>query len=259
MLHRANRILMMAVLILLSLVLITTSVVSGIFAKYTLSRSVGLILGFERLGLKVNIVLSEAFAAAAKPGEEQETEDGIKIVIKDFTMKPGDIYTDALKLTVEGSPVSDVVFLVKTEIVYNDNSFLLPTETFSGDQANKYCMPIGFIAGTYDANNAYSYSYAVDPYSLFEDQNGVAAGIATKIAALTDLAVDETHKNLAAMNCTANVPITFGNNISALGFGFEWPREYSDKVTNSDEIGTWVSNQGHTFDIIYTIAVEQKT
>ena len=54
MLHRVNRILTRAVLILLSIVLITTSVVSPIFAKYTQTRSIKIPLGFKPAYVEIN-------------------------------------------------------------------------------------------------------------------------------------------------------------------------------------------------------------
>ena len=54
MLHRVNRILTRAVLILLSIVLITTSVVSPIFAKYTQTRSIKIPLGFKPGYVEIN-------------------------------------------------------------------------------------------------------------------------------------------------------------------------------------------------------------
>ena len=54
MLHRVNRILTRAVLILLSIVLITTSVVSSIFAKYTQTRSINIPLGFKPAYVDIN-------------------------------------------------------------------------------------------------------------------------------------------------------------------------------------------------------------
>ena len=123
MLHRVNRILTMAVLILLSLVLITTSVVSGIFAKYTLTRSIMMTLGFERLGISVEIELSDAFKSAGKV-TNSDIQDGVQIVIKDFKMKPGDIFADAFKLTVNGSPIEAAQFVVDVDVVYSNNSFL---------------------------------------------------------------------------------------------------------------------------------------
>ena len=54
MLHRVNRILTRAVLILLSIVLITTSVASPIFAKYTQTRSIKIPLGFKPGYVEIN-------------------------------------------------------------------------------------------------------------------------------------------------------------------------------------------------------------
>ena len=54
MLHRVNRILTRAVLILLSIVLITTSVVSPILAKYTQTRSINISLGFKPAYVEIN-------------------------------------------------------------------------------------------------------------------------------------------------------------------------------------------------------------
>lgn len=269
MLHRVNRILTMAVLILLSLVLITTSVVSGIFAKYTLTRSIMMTLGFERLGISVEIELSDAFKSAGNV-TSSDIQDGVQIVIKDFKMKPGDIFADAFKLTVNGSPIEAAQFVVDVDVAYSNNSFLIPAGNFDSIETPTYYMPIGFIAGTFgnvsegESVGEYTYDgYAVDPYSnisadkIAQGQNPadeIAKGIAKKVAELTNLGYDED-QSMASMSCAANIPITFGENISAIGFGFEWPETY-DTVPNSNEIGTWISNQGYTFDITYTISVD---
>lgn len=264
MLHRVNRILTMAVLILLSLVLITTSVVSGIFAKYTLTRSIMMTLGFERLGISVEIELSDAFKSAGEV-TNSDIQDGVQIVIKNFKMKPGDIFADAFKLTVNGSPIEAAQFVVDVDVAYSNSSFLIPAGNFDSIKTPTYYMPIGFIAGTFgnvsegESVGEYTYNgYAVDPYSQ-NPADEIAKGIAEKVANLTNLEYDET-QSMASMNCAANIPITFGENISAIGFGFEWPETY-DTVSNSNEIGTWISNQdpAHTFDITYTIRVEQGT
>lgn len=263
MLHRVNRILTMAVLILLSLVLITTSVVSGIFAKYTLTRSIKTTLGFMRNGIKVEIEINKDFKY-----EYTVNDEGVGIFkIEDLKLKPGDDFSDALKLIVSGSPVATSTLSVDVSITYNDNSepdsnkpFEIPTGTFKDIATPTYYMPIGFKVGTYNENGVYTCDYASTPYVSGDDanENGIEAAIENKIADFTDLTRTQKHDDASKMYTSkqfeVNKRIMFKENVSALGFGFDWP--VSSDVANSNEIGTWISNQGYTFDITYTISVD---
>ena len=251
--HRVNRILMIIISLLLALVLITTCVLSGVYAKYITKKSIGTTITFKKNGVKVDIDVSEDL----KTVSTVEGEDTINIIISDLYMRPGYDFADALKLTVNGSPISSVTFVVDIEVAYKDSSFTLPAGKFNGFDADTVCMPIGFKVGTYNESDVYTSDYAVEPYSLKTGAE-IEADIESKIAELTDLTCSD---NAARKTCAIDQKITFGSGITAVGLGFDWPEAYGDtpeEIALNDRIGTWISNQipAHTFDIIVTIGIE---
>ena len=58
---KANRILMATVAVLLSLVLITTSVVSGIFARFTVLQEAKTQMTLNKFGVSLGLTLSDEF------------------------------------------------------------------------------------------------------------------------------------------------------------------------------------------------------
>ena len=179
---KANKIMMIIVSILLCLVLLTTSIVSGIFAKYIVSKQFKMTFGFERLDMRVDIDVS----GDLKTVSSVEGEDTINIIISDLYMRPGYDFADALKLTVSGSPVTDASLVIDVAVVYKDNSFIIPAGKFNSFDTDTVCMPIGFKVGTYNESDVYSSVYAVAPYSLKTGAE-IEADIESKIAELTDL------------------------------------------------------------------------
>lgn len=263
-LHRTNRILMIVISLLLALVLITTCVLSGVYARYTTSKTVGTTIKFKKRDISVNIEVSNALSSYVTSGDQGDTFD---IVISGLKLSPGDSFEDALKMTVNGSPSSLSNFVIDFQINYNNGSFVIPENTFEGKTAGTPCMPIGFMVGTYDAEGKYScIRYASEPYS-YKDGATIAQDIEKAIVGITGLGFTHSTVNnnnepayeiAAIKQCLAGQKVTFGENVSALGFGFEWPLEHgeSETLTLNDQLGTWFSNQDHTFDIILTIGIE---
>ena len=272
-LHRTNRILMIVISLLLALVLITTCVLSGVYARYTTSKTVGTTIKFKKRDISVNIEVSNALSSYVTSGDQGNAFD---IVISGLQLSPGDKFEDALKMTVNGSPSSLSNFVIDFKINYNNGSFVIHENTFEGKTAGTPCMPIGFMVGTYDAEGNYTVGtydsngnlirYASEPYS-YKDGATIAQDIENAIVGITALGFTHSTENsnnepayeiAAIKQCPAAQKVTFGENVSALGFGFEWPLEHgeSETLTLNDQLGTWFSNQDHTFDIILTIGIE---
>ena len=241
---------MIIVLILLCLVLITTNVVSGIFAKYTLTKSVKMTLGFERMGIKVEIDIDEDLRDASTV---EEFDGGMTIQISDFAMKPGDSFEDALKLSASGSPTESAILSIDVIVTYADGAFVIPAGAFASVDDAEFCMPIGFTVGSYNTEGVYTFEYAVNPYSKKAGAD-IALDIESKIASLTDMTAAD---NIASMVCAKDKGIALKEGVSAIGVGFEWPEDYTATVANSNELGTFVSKTAPTFDITYRIAIEQ--
>ena len=241
--RRANKILMSIVLILLCLVLMTTSVVSGIFAKYTVSKQILMMFGFESFGLQIEVFVDKNIRDRLE-AKDITGEGTAQITISNLLMHPGDVFSEALIFKVSGNPTVDAIVKIEASIVNTDNCFdnkfkidnqAFPT-LFSGSETEKPYVPMGFYVNK---------SYVVKPYS-----NKTASEITSAI-------------NTASTNAVSGVEYKQGvllDSAKIISFGFDWVKEYGS-VPSSDEIGTWISNQEDkaTFTVVYTVTVEQKT
>lgn len=239
--RKANRILMAIVLILLCLVLMTTSVVSGIFAKYTISKQVLMMFSFESFGVTIDIIPSEGLIDAVGGNDIQFDGSG-NLTVSNLLMHPGDDFADALKFQIKGRPTADAELKVEVTVANEGNAFdsafkinkqAFPS-LFTGTWANKTEMPyvpMGFYVGD---------DYAVQPYSQVNAQE-IGAAISAKVG---------------TKQFTKGVPIGDENIL----FGFDWQKDYNKNHPGCyDEIGTWISNEKPSFTITYKISVEQIT
>ena len=113
--RKANRILMAIVLILLCLVLMTTSIVSGIFAKYTISKQVLMMFSFESFGVTIKIIPSEWLKKAVAADDIHFDESG-NLTVSNLLMHPGDNFKDALKFQIGGKPTADAELKVEVTV-----------------------------------------------------------------------------------------------------------------------------------------------
>lgn len=251
--RRANKILMSIVLILLCLVLITTSVVSGIFAKYTVSKQILMMFGFESFGVKIDISFSQDLIDLTKTTPPQLTitgEDTAHVVIKTLMLRPGDSYDDAITFTISGNPTANAEVKVNTIIgngqYDNSNPPRLISELNSAFTVEKQAfpdfndvaaggtvyMPIGFKVNG---------NYAVSPYS----KDVTAASMQQAI-----------NSAVPSKTFSKGVQIEPHHTIT---FGFDWQKNYNSGANFTNEIGTWISNKTPTVTVVYEISVEQIT
>lgn len=241
--RKANRILMAIVLILLCLVLMTTSVVSGIFAKYTISKQVLMMFSFESFGVTIEIIPSEGLQKAAGAGNIRFDESR-NLTVSNLLMHPGNDFKDALKFQIKGKPTADAELKVEVTVANEekafDNAFQITRLAFPSLFENKAetvtqlpYVPMGFYVGD---------DYAVQPYSQVNAQE-IGAAISAKVGTIKfDKGKPIGEKNIL--------------------FGFDWQKDYNSQKSGSDcydEIGTWISNEKPSFTITYKISVEQIT
>lgn len=237
--RKANRILMAIVLILLCLVLMTTSVVSGIFAKYTISKQVLMMFSFESFGVTIEIIPSDGLKKAVG-ADNIRFDESRNLTVSNLLMHPGNDFKDALKFQIKGKPTADAELKVEVTVANEENAFdnafqitRLAFPSLFEDKAETVTqlpyVPMGFYVGN---------DYAVQPYSQKTAQE-IGAAISAKVGT----------KQFAK-----GVPIGDENIL----FGFDWQKDYnSQKDDCYDEIGTWISNKKPSFTITYKISVEQ--
>ena len=206
--RKANKILMATVAILLCLVLITTSVASGIFAKFVITKSGSTTLKLTQFGVTVSMTpaTDKLIALGAKSESLTESLVGVeyRTTISGLCLAPGDDLTDAVKFEISGTPSVKVKVFITTTVKFYDKDGNETTGSIYTVPANKIknakgeyistaqsYMPIGFTFGdataTLTANGEVTANYSCSPWSIYTTsstlQTAVAKGIADKITA----------------------------------------------------------------------------
>ena len=136
--RKVNQILMATVAILLTLVLISTSVVSSVFARFTITKSAETTVELQKFGVKVTLSNDSRLDAFKKTELEVKKGDSGSVTFSGLTMKPGDEYPDALKVKLEGKPTVDVKVTVAINISYNISFFRLNGGIIDRKASRKY-------------------------------------------------------------------------------------------------------------------------
>ncbi len=120
---KANKILMAAVAILLCLVLISTSILSGVFAKFVHQRAMDASMTFKKLGVTVTMSAETDRTALEAAGATINTEvkngKSGSITISDLKMRPGVVAPRAVKFEFTGTPQVPVQVKITPTITYD--------------------------------------------------------------------------------------------------------------------------------------------
>ena len=256
---KTNKILTRALVILLALVLITSSVVSSTFAKYVVTKSASTEVELQKFGLTVNLKGKGTEAKVSQKG------DSVTLSYSNITLIPGfDTYKDAIEASVSGKSSVPAKLKIKVEITgANDTYFTISKTNFStlkDEQCGVY-NPITFYVGGESANADDVYEpLSGTAGSIFK--NNVENSIAIKMAA-------KANGSNAGAEVTRSIAkdedVT--TSLSNLNLGFAWlnPPNIAG-IDCLDEISTWLSSSSsipqddtNSFTITYTISVEQDT
>jgi hypothetical protein len=240
--------------ILLSLVLITSSVVSTTLAKYTVTKEGKTTAGLKKFGLEVNVTSSHD----TTPEYSNKSGDSMTLTFNDLTLKPGDNYPEAIKLSVTGQPVVDARVTIDVTVTYNGKKFVINNSDFEwlGNTASKTCVPIQFTVKGNAATAAYN--------SLTEA--AAATAIKNALDEKADYDIDSTsnaaYKEFLAKDYTSTKQVE-----EVVNFGFTWTKDdvgnTADDKLHNHQIGTWFANRSDnddtksTLTVTYKITVEQ--
>ena len=152
--RKVNKILMATVSILLCLVLITTSVLSGIFAKYVITKKGSAAATLKKFGVTLDMAVDDE--ALEDAGADVETAEDFYKVTKSVTitglkMAPGESIEDAVKINISGTAGVRLKVVIEPKVVFDEAAFeaIVPNdriEDFLG-------VPIGLYYTAYDANS----------------------------------------------------------------------------------------------------------
>lgn len=236
---KATKRLMMVVAILLCLVLISTSVVSGVFARFVIEKNATTTVTLNQFGVTV-----EFTGIGSNP---TKTGDSITYT-STLSMKPGDSKTITAKIS--GKPTVSSTITVDTKIEYEDSAFTITgNQDFTDIKEDTVYFPIGFKVGN---------TSVVAPYS-----NKSAATISSDIENQIQTVLTGFTWSTASGVSTATWGTSTPNYTTAkdISLNFYWPKNHngSDTAAIYDEIGTYLSKGGaKTFKVTYTISVTQK-
>lgn len=267
---KVNKALMATVAILLSLVLISTSVLSGVFAKFVDTKSAGATVSLKAFGVTLTMSIPDATvtalenAGASIPKDtngkplETFTSEGNSITISGLKMLPGMTFPKAVKFEFGGAPTVPVQVKITPTITYDSKvhttteakdsagnvtatyyNYYVPANTIVQSIANDgtitympatYFMPLGFTFSKESTSTT--------------DTNVVTAG--PWFSSTTKANVDDT----VISNAIAS-GIAPGNNTHLKGSSAEPPKG-QDEISvsgNTITIGTFAAGRAISFDI----------
>ena len=283
---KSNKILMATVAILLSLVLISTSLVSGIFAKFVVRKDATVKVTFKDYGVTLDV-----FGATGTDSDIdviQPDGSSATVTLKGINMQPGDVKDKILNLAFDGTltMASDLTIKVKVDL---DEKFIIPADDFSSLDTDTAYMPIIFKVGAFTGKNAMTdLKYDVDgdgvaDYAterLFVTESTAYDGdILEQLESdLQDAICNSISDGLFkdslytikkdAENASYIEPIIFTNSaffndtMNGFSLGFEWPMgkgvgedgyTAADGLTN--DIETYLVEQFGTSDVPITITI----
>ena len=127
--RKVNKILMATVSILLCLVLITTSVLSGIFAKYVITKKGSAAATLKKFGVTLDMDVDDEALEGA--GADVETAEDFYKVTKSVTitglkMAPGVELDKIINIKLSGTPTVNCRFKLDIDFDFDTEKFIIP-------------------------------------------------------------------------------------------------------------------------------------
>ena len=151
--RKANKILMATVAILLCLVLISTSVVSGVFARFVITQTTKSEITFGNFGVNVTMTPSTELNKYVKTNTTRG--ESATMAFEGIPLRPGTDFSDAVNIKFEGIPNVKVKVILLFHIDYNSTdtaNTTVPVGIGGNDDDTRYFMPLGFTFGAKEAN-----------------------------------------------------------------------------------------------------------
>lgn len=269
---KVNKILMATVAILLTLVLISTSVVSSVFARFTIKKQASTVVGLEKFGVSIKLTPNNSL----KSTEQKLSQAGDTISVK-FTsdLLMGQKVYDALKVEVTGTPNVNVKLRISCKVDFEQTNFTVDNNDIYGAAAGNKYMPLGFTA-MFDQNNDGSVKssekeYVCRPYHIPAEDNQIdeiiTRNIAGKVFDITYYKSKDPKTPYDSSTETYYFDQEFSEeikgNINCFYLGFDWLAQYDGNPTNDANTNNLVATHlaekaaGSRIIITYTFHVEQ--
>ena len=250
---RFNKILMMTVAILLCFVLISTSVVSGIFAKYVITRSAGATVSLKKFGVKLSMYKGADFAESGASASISDDGTTITTSITGIGLVPGKDYPDIVKFTAAVDGTVSVNTRIKVKAVVDTTDGTTAGNKFKLDSTTYIPIATRIKIGSAAAQDVAS---AWEAASFSDYQTKLTAGLRNKIG--TSVATNDT-AYAGAKIATAGATQLDANAKSTISFGFCVPATYGtgDAIATYDERITKIAANQPSFTITFYVSLEQ--
>ncbi len=259
---KLNKTLTRALVILLSLVLLTSSVVSTTLAKYTVKKDVTTSVGLQKFGLKVDLEYEKKYKVTSSNKQGHTLE----VTFEKITLIPGDdSFKDAITASISGTATVDADLNIEVIVTADDAKYTIPANTFDYyKNVDKVCIPMAFYVGDTQVTKSYTIASTGTGVVKKTAETGIGDAINEKVAAVLTGNNRVTHTaNTGAVSTTIK-PSDGNISIAGIGIGFVW--ENATGVTEGNtlkndapvnELGTWIADKEPTFTVTYKITLEQ--
>lgn len=238
-----SKTIMIIVAVLLTLVLISTSTVSGIFAKYVVTKDATTIVSLKKFGVTLDLKEGEDFKADNGMSVSPSfTGDDIGVIVT-VSLVPGNDYDELIKFVASingdgGKATVDTNIKVKAEVVALENC----------SYDNSYYVPVKFYAEKDEAS-----APLISNTSETELKNNLATNLNDKIKTILGAETPENGFYKKQIVSAGGSKLDF----SSISFGVGCPKTVNSP-TNADVIMTQLAEQGATVKVKYTVSLEQK-
>ena len=275
---KSKKILMATVAILLCLVLLSSSIVSGIYAKFVITKSAELPVKFKAFGVTVGIYNSSDITEASRT----TNGNSVSVTYSNLNMQPGVVKENVIRFVFGGQQNVPVKVIFKVDI-QTHNDFIIDAADFDSISASTAFMPMQFVCGTVANKDATTYANAdtvkktnawlsatpyLDTTSFFDEclEKELAGNVKSILGTsnVSDVDFDGTCAYVSK-TFSKTEAIAFANSTKGIGFGFEWPLgDRSDTSTEAALHNAIESYLVEKFDtnevpitITFTVSVEQ--
>lgn len=265
--RRVKKIVMMTVAILLCLVLFSTSILSGIYAKFIIKKDAQISAYIERFG--VTIRLTPNTTAGKLVASQENTDNGV-VASMSFTsdLAMEDTIYDALKVEVTGTPNVNVKFKMSCQVEFDTAKYTVDSNSIYGGAKGKTYMPLGF---TVKLGESGTQQYICRPYHIPADDNRIDEMIirntANKVCGFSYNKSEDPKTPYDSSQDRYYFEKTFSEeingNINCFYLGFDWLGQYNSYPTSNANtnnlIATHISEKaaGSAITITYMFYLEQ--
>ena len=255
-----SKTIMVILAVLLTLVLISTSTVSGIFAKYVVEKNATTIVSLKKFGVKLAMSTGSDYSKAGASLNTDLSDSTISVTVDNIQLVPGDSFPDIIRFTASVNGTVSVNTRIKVKAVVNTNEDVdvnkfkigttihIPIEATVKKAASATALATATketIASAWQANDFIGY------------QTNITSGLRTKLGA--DVATGDS--DYAGYKiATAGKSSLDANAKGVISFGFAVPATEGDNATEIsefDEIITQIAENEAKMSITYYVSLEQ--